>query len=158
MKKFISFLGTGNYQPCKYTLKESTSESVVYIQDALTEFLCRDFSCKDEIVMYLTYAYNDILPEKERKDWNTKNEDETPWADDLRAYLETKEEFLKWYNQMREKRNDINHGGYKTNVSKASKMRNKIKELSDQLGTLNDASQFKSVLPELDGLLNHEPK
>ena len=34
-KKFISFLGKGNYQPCVYALKGKNSEEVQFIQEAL---------------------------------------------------------------------------------------------------------------------------
>jgi hypothetical protein len=45
-KKFISFLGTGNYQPCMYTLNNRKSKSVYFIQEALIDFVCNDFEKK----------------------------------------------------------------------------------------------------------------
>ena len=35
MKRFLSFLGTGRYQPCRYRFGETTSPEVVYVQTAV---------------------------------------------------------------------------------------------------------------------------
>ncbi|HQL05460.1 MAG TPA: TIGR02221 family CRISPR-associated protein [Treponemataceae bacterium] len=53
-KKFISFLGTGNYQPCMYTLNNRKSKSVYFIQEALIDFVCNDFEKEDSLVFFLS--------------------------------------------------------------------------------------------------------
>lgn len=54
-KKFISFLGTGNYQPCKYKLSDSfTSDDVIYVQEALVKALCTDYTESDAICIFVT--------------------------------------------------------------------------------------------------------
>ena len=61
-KKFISFLGTGKYQLCKYKLQADMSNEVVFIQEALVSFLCKDFSKDDSICIFVT-------PEAKRTHW-----------------------------------------------------------------------------------------
>ena len=53
-RKFISFLGTGNYQPCKYRLNDALSSEVTFIQEALADKLCRDYSAEDSICIFVT--------------------------------------------------------------------------------------------------------
>lgn len=43
MKRFFSFLGTGNYQPCRYRFGERTGPEVVYVQTATAESLNTNF-------------------------------------------------------------------------------------------------------------------
>lgn len=51
MKRFISFLGTGNYQTCRYRLDDKTSPVVTYVQTATSLFA--DPRC-DEAVVFCT--------------------------------------------------------------------------------------------------------
>lgn len=53
-RKFISFLGTGNYKPCRYRLREQTSNDVCFIQEALVGFLCRKWTKEDSIFIFVT--------------------------------------------------------------------------------------------------------
>ncbi len=63
-QKFFSFLGTGNYQLCKYKLAEDKiSNEVIFIQEALIKFLCKDFTEKDSICIFVT-------KEAKEKHWN----------------------------------------------------------------------------------------
>ena len=53
-KKFVSFLGTGNYKHCIYTMKGKESHDVKFVQEALLDFLRKDFSPEDKIYILLT--------------------------------------------------------------------------------------------------------
>ena len=54
-RKFISFLGTGNYQLCKYRLSENEiSDDVIFIQEALVKFLCTGWTKDDSICIFVT--------------------------------------------------------------------------------------------------------
>lgn len=53
--KFISFLGTGNYQSCKYKLSDTfISDDVIYVQEALVKALCMDYTGADKICIFVT--------------------------------------------------------------------------------------------------------
>jgi len=65
-KVFISFLGTGNYSECEYAFGENSIKTK-YIQQALIEMLCKDFSMNDRIYFFLT-------EEARIKKWETHNE------------------------------------------------------------------------------------
>ena len=51
MKRFLSFLGAGNYQPCQYRFGDSTSPEVAYVQTAIN--LAAEPRC-DEAVVFCT--------------------------------------------------------------------------------------------------------
>ena len=53
-KVFISFLGTNNYVECKYSLNSECSKPVRFVQEALIEQLCRDWTAKDRILIFCT--------------------------------------------------------------------------------------------------------
>lgn len=53
-KVFISFLGTNNYVECKYRIGDSLSSPVRFVQEALIENTCRDWSDKDQIYVFCT--------------------------------------------------------------------------------------------------------
>lgn len=58
-KKFFSFLGGGYYKECVYKCAELPKDkirqySTYYIQEALTEILCNDWTEEDEVVIFLT--------------------------------------------------------------------------------------------------------
>ena len=48
MKRFLSFLGTGNYQPCQYRFGERMSPEVVYVQTAINLFAAP--RCEEAVV------------------------------------------------------------------------------------------------------------
>ena len=48
MKRFLSFLGTGNYQPCRYRSGERMSPEVVYVQTAINLFAAP--RCEEAVV------------------------------------------------------------------------------------------------------------
>lgn len=56
MKVFISFLGTNEYIPCHYYFrsKENSSKLVRFVQEAILDILCKDFSENDKICFFLT--------------------------------------------------------------------------------------------------------
>lgn len=64
-KKFISFLGTGNYQECIYQLNEVEGKTVVYIQDDLIDRFCSEYTEEDKILIFLT-------KEAREKHWENK--------------------------------------------------------------------------------------
>lgn len=53
-KKFISFLGTGNYQECSYKFQNTIIDKVRYIQEALIKIHCQDFTEEDSLCFLLT--------------------------------------------------------------------------------------------------------
>lgn len=53
-KKFMSFLGTGKYEMCSYTLRDKKSGNVKFIQDALIDFCCQSYTSEDSICIFLT--------------------------------------------------------------------------------------------------------
>ncbi|MFC1238199.1 TIGR02221 family CRISPR-associated protein [Treponema vincentii] len=52
--KFISFLGAGNYEKCNYTLQNQTIENIKFVQDALLQIKCHNFTKTDSICFLLT--------------------------------------------------------------------------------------------------------
>jgi len=70
MKKLLSFLGTGDYKECQYAL--STGERAApgrFVQTAVYELLCQDFTDEDEVVIFLT-------PTAREKNWLAKPQEE----------------------------------------------------------------------------------
>lgn len=53
-KVFISFLGTNNYVLCKYNIGGEDSKPVRFVQEALIEHLCKDWTEKDRILIFCT--------------------------------------------------------------------------------------------------------
>lgn len=53
-KVFISFLGTNNYVECKYKFNDNVSKPVRFVQEALIEHICKDWSEKDKILIFCT--------------------------------------------------------------------------------------------------------
>ena len=51
---FISFLGTNCYVHARYQIDEFISKPVRYVQEAMVEYLCRDWSAEDKIVVFAT--------------------------------------------------------------------------------------------------------
>ena len=54
MKRFLAFLGTGNYQPCRYRSGGRTSPEVVYVQTAVNLFA--EPRCEEAVVFCTTGA------------------------------------------------------------------------------------------------------
>lgn len=52
-KKFLSFLGTGNYGECTYKCTNGSIKTR-FIQRALIDDLCKDWSDEDEVVIFVT--------------------------------------------------------------------------------------------------------
>ncbi len=52
-KVFISFLGTNNYVLCKYDIGECPKPAR-FVQEALIEHLCKDWTAKDRILIFCT--------------------------------------------------------------------------------------------------------
>lgn len=53
-KVFISFLGTNNYVLCKYNINGKNSKPVRFVQEALIENLCMDWTAEDRIFIFCT--------------------------------------------------------------------------------------------------------
>jgi len=53
-RKFISFLGINDYKKCNYILQDQKIDNVKFVQDALLQIKCRDFTTTDSICFLLT--------------------------------------------------------------------------------------------------------
>lgn len=53
-KVFISFLGTNNYVQCRYDINGVVSEPVRFVQEALIEHWCKDWTEHDRIMIFCT--------------------------------------------------------------------------------------------------------
>ena len=53
-KVFISFLGTNNYVQCRYDINGAVSAPVRFVQEALIEHLCKDWTADDRILIFCT--------------------------------------------------------------------------------------------------------
>lgn len=53
-KVFISFLGTNNYVLCRYTMDDIVSAPVRFVQEALIEHTCKDWTEADRIFIFCT--------------------------------------------------------------------------------------------------------
>lgn len=53
-KVFISFLGTNNYVSCRYAMEDVVSEPVRFVQEALIENHCKDWTEADRIFIFCT--------------------------------------------------------------------------------------------------------
>lgn len=53
-KVFISFLGTNNYVQCRYDIDGVVSKPVRFVQEALIEYLCKDWTAEDRIYIFCT--------------------------------------------------------------------------------------------------------
>lgn len=62
---FLSTLGTGKYLPCHYVLNERPSKLVPFVQEALVEHLCPNWTQDDRILILCT-------KEAEEKNWKDK--------------------------------------------------------------------------------------
>jgi len=62
-KKLITFLGTNQYVPVNYSLGETKIENCTFIQAAVAQILCRDWTSEDQFIIFLT-------KDAEEKNWN----------------------------------------------------------------------------------------
>ena len=53
-KVFISFLGTNNYVECRYDINGAVSAPVRFVQEALIENLCKQWTADDRILIFCT--------------------------------------------------------------------------------------------------------
>lgn len=53
-KVFISFLGTNNYVQCRYDINGVVSAPVRFVQEALIEYWCKDWTEQDRILVFCT--------------------------------------------------------------------------------------------------------
>ena len=89
---FISFLGTGRYTPCWYTVngKKLTEEPVRFVQEAMVRHFCMNesspWTAEDRILIFCTH-YSDINKKDGAK--------ETNWCDNNRFSEYGLEHFLK---------------------------------------------------------------
>lgn len=51
---FISFLGTSDYEPCRYVLNQGNEHFTKYVQEALVKFSCREWTTDDRIFIFVT--------------------------------------------------------------------------------------------------------
>lgn len=68
-KVLISFLGTGNYIPCRYIFESNESSVVTYVQSAIIEILASDF---DEYLIFCTESAQKKHFESLKKEANRK--------------------------------------------------------------------------------------
>ncbi len=66
-KKFISFLGTSAYIPCKYKLNDKVSNEVRYVQEALIDFVCKNWKEEDAILIFATEGEDGSIKENWEK-------------------------------------------------------------------------------------------
>ena len=93
-KKFISFLDTGDYQPCKFKLPNNfISTDVTFVQEALIKALCMEFTEEDTIYIYVTEVkeLTPVEPEQEPTLWERI---EDGFADSLEELGEKGQDFL----------------------------------------------------------------
>ena len=57
-KVFVSFLGTNNYLNTHYELNGEVSKPVRFIQDALIDFICKEWTENDLILIFCTGGEN----------------------------------------------------------------------------------------------------
>jgi CRISPR-associated Csx2 family protein len=69
MKKLLTFLGTTNYVYVNYFLDNKKVESVRFVQQAIAEILCKEWSEEDKIIVFLT-------EEARKKNWEDGSYDE----------------------------------------------------------------------------------
>lgn len=62
-KKLITFLGTNQYVPVNYSLGETKIENCTFIQAAVAQILCRNWTSEDKFIIFLT-------KDAEEKNWN----------------------------------------------------------------------------------------
>ena len=53
-KVFISFLGTNNYVQCRYDINGVVSVPVRFVQEALIEHWCKEWTEQDRILIFCT--------------------------------------------------------------------------------------------------------
>jgi len=66
-RKFLSFLGTGDYKPCIYELKGKRCNTA-FAQEALIEFICKDWANDDIVYIFITQ-------EAMKKNWNNPTDE-----------------------------------------------------------------------------------
>lgn len=53
-KVFISFLGTSSYKECRYSMEGVPSMPVKFVQEAIINFLCKNWTSEDHIFIFCT--------------------------------------------------------------------------------------------------------
>lgn len=82
-KVFISFLGTNNYVQCRYDIKGSVSEPVRFVQEALIEYFCKDWTDNDRILIFCTSS--ETTGENGSKEINWFDNGQSRIKDDIEA-------------------------------------------------------------------------
>lgn len=80
-KVFISFLGTNNYVLCKYVINGIESKPVRFVQEALVEHICKDWTENDRILIFCTSK--EKTGEKGSKETNWFDNGQTKISDEL---------------------------------------------------------------------------
>ena len=80
-KVFISFLGTNNYVQCRYDFNGVVSAPVRFVQEALIEHLCKDWTEKDKILIFCTSK--ETTGENGSKEINWLDDGQARVSDDL---------------------------------------------------------------------------
>ncbi len=97
-KVFISFLGTNNYVECKYKIKETLSEPVRFVQEALITDICKDWSEQDHIYIFCTSE--EKTGEKGSKEFN--------WIDNGQEKATTEIEKIGLKHRLEDLKNRMN--------------------------------------------------
>lgn len=96
-KVFISFLGTNNYVLCKYNIDGEVSKPVRFVQEALIEHLCQDWTEKDRILIFCT--------SKETTGENGSKE--TNWLDNGQASISDDSEKIGLEHRLQDLKNQM---------------------------------------------------
>ena len=77
-KVFISFLGTNNYLECIYDFGKEKSHPVRFVQEAIIDYLCKDWTESDRIIIFCTSF----------EKTGSKGSKELNWLDDGQQYAQ----------------------------------------------------------------------
>ncbi|MCL2650337.1 MAG: TIGR02221 family CRISPR-associated protein [Candidatus Azobacteroides sp.] len=69
-KVFLSFLGTNAYTKCVYSFCSIRSNAVEYVQSALIEMFCTDWTEKDKIFVFITKEAEEKNWERLKQEWH----------------------------------------------------------------------------------------
>jgi len=96
-KVFISFLGTNDYVECYYEIKgtDYLSVSTRFFQEALIDYLCKDWTSNDEIIIFGTEGAMGSKAKNWHDGGQKRNEEDKP-SKGLQSVLKSKNLQVKW--------------------------------------------------------------
>ena len=96
-KVFISFLGTNNYVQCRYNIGGVVSAPVRFVQEALIEFYCKEWTEDDRILIFCT--------SKEKTGENGSKE--TNWLDNGHLHITEESEKIGLQHRLQDMKTHI---------------------------------------------------